>query len=1065
MALRITDETGIFRQPATAGRINIIDETRTAAVLGRINIIDETTVPTGRINIIDETAAPTQVVPAITQPARQPEYVPFVTAEQVESWTDGKIDIAPEELKRFQELYTPGVIKVSDAIKAQVTAPILKAIQPIGPKLLEFYGKEVPYAKAINNKIDKIQDSLVSDPAEYFAARDIPYPRKLEMIALAEGAALELIRPPETVGESLFMVGALLLAPVMGKAAVKSMLKFPKQFPTVVKAVGAKTIAPPPPVAVVKKKVPPKPKLPERMAVRREQAFPKMSDDDIMKSSVEEGRKYIGNINVTKLGEEDIAPTILAIEKSLGESRLHQQVRGVISHTKLKDMAGKKLAEVTQIAQKDFAPGTIFNVEKMEAMRITYEKATAQLRPLAEKFIAAKLQGDKVVLATSEAQFRQAVSVAQQIHLNIRGLKAELGRALGAQAKKTINYSKLTQAQRVILDDSIKSYQGNLDELAVVMQGLDDPATLAAAVSKHLKASMADKAVETYKAFLLSWPGTFFVNEAGNNLAVMTYVGERGGAATSSWFRGLFGAKKEVLFGEVPKMIKARLSFERKRSLLIGIESQQYGFFTGLKRAWRKNFLEETPLDIGKAELFRPAAVTGVKGRVLRTPFRQLHVRDEFYKDMIREMEIAALSYRKATMEGLRGGSRNARIQGLTANPLPEWAPRIEALRREHTFQSPLGSYGRMIQRSLNIGAGRALTPIVPFFRTPVNLVKYPIQRSLAGIIAPRNWRALTLKEGTEAWDEAAGRLLFGTAVGASMFAYGLSGKITGSGPKNRAERETLKTTGWSPYSVKIGDKYISYLRFQPLAATVAFHVDLAETYMKYGKEPIEDSIDRVAWSVARQAREVPYLQGLNNMMRMLEEPTGRGAFYLRQQVKAITPTLIRRMAMAPPTGEKFWSADTLDYFLRGPGAALPEPKTFTQAILSTVPGAQDYVPTRKDIFGRDILIEGGLAGVFTPIRQAHKDPIAKELVRLGIFISPPQNNFRGEKMEIGLFETYKAAIGASIYEELAREYLNTNYQRMVDEDKDEVLRETIRDARAELREDFLWARGITLRE
>ncbi len=44
---------------------------------------------------------------------------------------------------------------------------------------------------------------------------------------------------------------------------------------------------------------------------------------------------------------------------------------------------------------------------------------------------------------------------------------------------------------------------------------------------------------------------------------------------------------------------------------------------------------------------------------------------------------------------------------------------------------------------------------------------------------------------------------------------------ITGGGPLDENQKKALMATGWQPYSFKVGDKYISYQRLDPLGMMV----------------------------------------------------------------------------------------------------------------------------------------------------------------------------------------------------------------------------------------------------
>jgi len=57
------------------------------------------------------------------------------------------------------------------------------------------------------------------------------------------------------------------------------------------------------------------------------------------------------------------------------------------------------------------------------------------------------------------------------------------------------------------------------------------------------------------------------------------------------------------------------------------------------------------------------------------------------------------------------------------------------------------------------------------------------------------------------------GKLSMAMTTFAAMGGMVSMGMITGGGPREFNERRNLEATGWQPYSLKVGDAYISYAR------------------------------------------------------------------------------------------------------------------------------------------------------------------------------------------------------------------------------------------------------------
>ena len=113
---------------------------------------------------------------------------------------------------------------------------------------------------------------------------------------------------------------------------------------------------------------------------------------------------------------------------------------------------------------------------------------------------------------------------------------------------------------------------------------------------------------------------------------------------------------------------------------------------------------------------------------------------------------------------------------------------------------------------------------IVPFIRTPTNILKFAMERTpLAPIM--KSVRADILAGGARR-DTALARISMGSMAMAVTASYAAQGVITGGGPSDPALKSHLYNQGWQPYSVKIGDKYYAYGRLEPLGMMMGLAAD-----------------------------------------------------------------------------------------------------------------------------------------------------------------------------------------------------------------------------------------------
>lgn len=117
------------------------------------------------------------------------------------------------------------------------------------------------------------------------------------------------------------------------------------------------------------------------------------------------------------------------------------------------------------------------------------------------------------------------------------------------------------------------------------------------------------------------------------------------------------------------------------------------------------------------------------------------------------------------------------------------------------------------------------------FFRTPVRVFEAGM-RMTPGIqlITPKFFADLTGKNGLVREVRARGEMLTAYGLTAAVITAFSTGKITGSGFNLQPmERRKLEDAGWRPYSIKVGDKYISYRNYDPVSTPIKIIVNSLE--------------------------------------------------------------------------------------------------------------------------------------------------------------------------------------------------------------------------------------------
>jgi len=133
-----------------------------------------------------------------------------------------------------------------------------------------------------------------------------------------------------------------------------------------------------------------------------------------------------------------------------------------------------------------------------------------------------------------------------------------------------------------------------------------------------------------------------------------------------------------------------------------------------------------------------------------------------------------------------------------------------------------------------------------------------------------------------------------GMAVGGIfMYVEGIKENITGSSPEGGPDREAWKIAGKQPYSIKLGDKWVSYQRMDPFATMLGIFVDIVHGFDRArlkergifgGEDDIEENasvfkkvVGVMAMSMANNLTKKSYVENLASFFDLLRRPTQTG--------------------------------------------------------------------------------------------------------------------------------------------------------------------------------------------
>lgn len=440
----------------------------------------------------------------------------------------------------------------------------------------------------------------------------------------------------------------------------------------------------------------------------------------------------------------------------------------------------------------------------------------------------------------------------------------------------------------------------------LVRRGQLDPEKFASAYRQAFKFSKFDKFLEAYKAGLLGWKSRA-ANLASNSIMQGIREVERTTAIAMDKLRAkITGTEAERYFGEV------KLNSLVARHWLATAAPEWV-------KAARDGFLLK-PEDISTIAKYGTlaedmnvvvGAIDGKKGEFLRFMFKGLNADDALFKKASQLQEYYRRVYRNVR-KGVDGFEKMAGEDDYAATTrlvhdledsmykLEQGHPTDKAkisrykeiydeawkIARKETFQEDLPEFVRGIQKGLQSPMGKPFQILFPFIRTPFNIAKETLARTpLEFLNVASKWNDLS----PQARIDALSKPIVGTAIGAAIYNSAISGIITGGGPLDPVEEANLRQTGWQPYSVKIGNQFVSYQRLEPMSSVLGIAADMAEGVKRGDFEAVDEGAVRLISTVTENLTNKTFLSGLEGLSTALSDPQR----YMKQWIKQMQMSLV----------------------------------------------------------------------------------------------------------------------------------------------------------------------------
>lgn len=473
----------------------------------------------------------------------------------------------------------------------------------------------------------------------------------------------------------------------------------------------------------------------------------------------------------------------------------------------------------------------------------------------------------------------------------------------------------------------------DIDILKIDQKVIDDKTQLDALLRAELahKASWGDKLYEYWVNSILSGPITHVANFAGNTANAVYELGIK--RFTEALVNTVAGRKDGATFQEFKEMQKA---FNWKNA----------------KAAFLRSYDLEVLDPSGKFMENRNVAIGGKLGRAIRVPGRLLAAADAMAKAIIEPMETAAYACRMGVQQGYSGQELQKYIQAqMTDNKSVsyQWGKQRA---KELAFQEEPGYFINrlMALRETPGWIGTALRIMLPFIKTPTNIILQGTRKSVLGSVGLVFDTASRIKNKRGFDDSYVARVAEQIIAWGTLMAFvSLDDDdelpiITGSSAPYGSAEYGFKANKIPPYSIRIGNKWFSYKRIEPMATGLALIADARQAWKnaKNGKDG--GSIIKDLFRGGGQIfLEKSFLDGLGEISKAWDDPDSLSRA-VANPVKGLIPNLYTQMRQS-------FDENVQDTKSREKGVEWFKEQFFT---VTNRAGITTALP-KVDYFGRDV--------------------------------------------------------------------------------------------------------------
>lgn len=740
---------------------------------------------------------------------------------------------------------------------------------------------------------------------------------------------------------------------------------------------------------------------------------------------------------------EEQRGTLQELVDTYGLDALEEQRRGRMPNARTDALSRELVAH----GGKKLTPGTNLPAEGHRHFVNTLASVHQKVRELGARI--SQTGGTDA----EQMEMSKLVAAQEVLFFSYAGLRTEAGRAL-QQYRMLANV--LPTELRVVRDLLNRGrIRKDLAELSDMLANLgDDPdgvKTFQLFRNKQTR-TLADRIGSYFTANILSGLQTQERNFLGG--AARTF-----GRLASKPVIGGLDALESMLTGK-PRQVYSSEALHEAQGVIAGMDRAVRDAFQTLKLGFSPEAIKAGLADVDR--LYYPKSEFAGGGKnPLNWVGRGMEAADRFWRSLNASMELHGLTYaearRAAEKQGLTGSAYDSfvarQIAEARANPSKDLQRRVNKTAERAVYQED-----NALANQLNAlkKHAPALHYVIPFVKTVANIFKQGIEHTPIGFAMQRA-RSDDLRERAIAQGEAA----MGTLAMLPIAYYAATGRMSGSGPRDPAERARLYETGWRPHSVNIplpaalaqslgasasedGTYWVSYALAQPFSIPAAIVANGFEAFDEVSRNASEKTREQAASDIVTQtlarvgksALDQSFLSGLGSFVEAINDPERAAEGFFGRTAQGFVPL----------SGALRNVARVMDPVVR-------QPEGILESFQANLPGLSQRVQPRVTRFGEPVVRHDSSALVVPETSPVQRDAISDELQRLGITLAVPTDRMTGIDRQLTREESLEvrqtrgrtvrallsAVMGAPGYENLPDVVKSELLQRALEEVKGDV--------------------------